>query len=68
MRYNPKLTKFIDKEVDELLEKGLIYIGESPYAAKVILAPKGDTWRMCIDYRGINKRTVSDKYPLPDIE
>ena len=50
MRYNPKLTSFINKEVDELISKDLVYIGESPYAAKVILAPKGETWRMCIDY------------------
>ena len=43
LRYNPTLTKFIDKEVNALLEKGLIYQIDSAWAAKVILAPKGET-------------------------
>ena len=43
LRYNPTLTKFIDKEVNTLLEKGLIYYIDSAWAAKVILAPKGET-------------------------
>ena len=62
------MTSFIDKEVGSLLNKELVYVGESPYAAKLRVAPKDTTWRMCINYRGINKRTVDDKYPLPDIE
>ena len=68
MRYSPKLRAHIDKEVNSLLEKGLIYPSDSPYASKVILAPKGDSWRMCIDYRKINQKTRSDRYPLPNIE
>ena len=62
------MTSFIDTEVHELLEKGLIYPTGSNYAAKVVLAPKGDTWRMCLNYKGLNERIVSDKYPLPNIE
>lgn len=54
MRYNPKLRKFIDDEVDNLLRKELIYQVESPYSSKVILAPKGPAWRMCIDFRRVN--------------
>ena len=68
LRYNPTLTKFIDKEVNALLEKGLIYQIDSAWAAKVILAPKGETWRMCLNYVGINAKTRPDQYPLPNIE
>ena len=68
LRYNPNLTKFIDKEVNALLEKGLIYQIDSAWAAKVILAPKGETWRMCLNYVGINAKTRPDQYPLPNIE
>ena len=50
------------------MDKGLIYPASSNYAAKVVLAPKGNTWRMCLDYKGLNKRTITDKYPLPNIE
>ena len=68
MRYNPTLTRFVDDEIDGLLSRGLIYPADSDWAAKVILAPKGDSWRMCLNYVGINARTKSDKYPLPNIE
>ena len=29
---------------------------------------KDGSWRMCIDYRGLNAVTVKNKYPLPHIE
>ena len=68
MRYSPTLTQFIDKEIYQLADKGLIYRSNSSWAAKVILAPKGDTWRMCLNYVGLNKQTRPDRYPLPNIE
>ena len=46
MRYNRKLTEFIDDEVMSLLKKQLIEESNSNWAAKVIMAPKGDSWRM----------------------
>ena len=68
IRYNRKLMEFIDKEVQSLLEKGLIYKSNSSYAAKIVMAPKGDTWRMCMNYVGINSKSKPDRYPLPNIE
>ena len=58
----------MNNEVQALLDKELIYLVDSPWAAKVILAPKGDTWRMCLNYVGINAKTKADRYPLPNIE
>lgn len=29
---------------------------------------KDGTWRLCVDYRGLNKQTVKDKYPIPLLE
>ena len=51
-----------------MLDRELIYSSSSPWAAKVVLAPKEDSWRMCLDYRGLNLKTKPDKYPLPHIE
>ena len=62
------MAKFIDDEVEGLKDKGLIYDVRSNYAAKVVLAPKDNSWRMCLNYKGLNSRTVSDRYPLPNIE
>ena len=68
LRYNKKLMEFIDKEIQQLLEKGLIYKSKSSWAAKIIMAPKGESWRMCMNYVGINSKTCPDRYPLPNIE
>ena len=68
LRYNPTLSRFVNEEVQSLLEKGLIYSVDSPWAAKVILAPKGDSWRMCLNYVALNAKTKADRYPLPNIE
>jgi hypothetical protein len=34
-----------------------------------MMVPKKDvTWRMCVDYRALNKITVKNRYPLPRID
>ena len=68
LKYNPTLTKFVVDEVQGLLDKGLIYPIDSPFAAKVILAPKGESWRICLNYVALNAKTKPDRYPLPNIE
>ncbi|XP_060170562.1 uncharacterized protein LOC132601495 [Lycium barbarum] len=58
-RSNPEETKELQRKVDELLKKGQVKESLSPCAVPVILVPKKDgTWRMCIDYRVVNKITV----------
>ena len=56
----------IEREVRDMLEKGVIEPSVSPYAAGVVLVPKksGET-RFCVDYRGLNKITKADNYPMP---
>ena len=56
-------------QVETLLEQGWIRPSSSPYGAPVIFVPKKNgQWRMCIDYRALNKITVKNRYPLPRIE
>ena len=58
-----------DRQIKELLEKGLIRPSSSPWGSPVLFVPKpGGQWRMCIDYRLLNNVTKKDAYPLPRIQ
>jgi Reverse transcriptase (RNA-dependent DNA polymerase)/RNase H-like domain found in reverse transcriptase/Integrase zinc binding domain/Chromo (CHRromatin Organisation MOdifier) domain/gag-polyprotein putative aspartyl protease len=57
------------KQVEELLQQGLIRPSASPYGSPILFVRKKEgTFRMVIDYRQINNLTVKDKYPLPRID
>ena len=56
----------LKRQIDVLLEQGWIRPSSSPYGAPILFIPKKDgKWRMCIDYRALNKITVKNRYPLP---
>ncbi|WVZ63928.1 hypothetical protein U9M48_013519, partial [Paspalum notatum var. saurae] len=57
------------KQLDDLLSKKLIQRSVSPWRALVLFRKKKDgSWRMCIDYRGLNAVTIKNKHPLPRID
>src|SRR5258705_3074354 len=52
--------------IDEHLATGFIRPSRSPYGAPVLIAKKKDGGlRLCVDFRGLNKITKKDRYPLP---
>ena len=54
------------KTLTEYLDKGFIRVSNSPAAAPVLFVRKpGGGLRFCVDYRGLNKITRKDRYPLP---
>jgi hypothetical protein len=68
-RYPPKEQKIIQEQVCEWLDKKIIRESCSDYSSQVVLAKKKDgSYRLCIDYRNINKKIHKDRYPLPNIE
>jgi hypothetical protein len=47
----------------------VIRASTSPCGSTIIIVPKKDgTWRMCINYKALNKITLKNWYPLPKID
>eukprot|EP00253_Pinus_taeda_P016846 PITA_16846 len=64
----PELTE-LKMQLQELLDKNYIRPSVSPWGAPVLFVKKKDgTFRMCIDYRQLNKLTIKNKSPLPRID
>ena len=68
-RLVPAEMKEMMSQLQELLDKGFIRLSTSPWGAPVLFVKKKDgSFRMCIDYRELNKVTIKNKYLLPRID
>ncbi|GJS86395.1 putative reverse transcriptase domain-containing protein [Tanacetum coccineum] len=68
-RIAPSELYELSTQLQELSEKGFIRPSSSPWGAPVLFVKKKDgSFRMCIDYRELNKLTVKNRYPLLRIE
>uniref|UniRef100_A0A1I8BFD6 RNA-directed DNA polymerase n=1 Tax=Meloidogyne hapla TaxID=6305 RepID=A0A1I8BFD6_MELHA len=55
--------------IQKMLEAGVIEESLTPWANNLVLVAKGDgQLRPCVDFRPLNKITVTDPYPLPKME
>ncbi|GJU55975.1 putative reverse transcriptase domain-containing protein [Tanacetum coccineum] len=67
-RLAPSEIKELSTQLQELSDKGFINLSSSPWGAPVLFVKKKDGFfRMCIDYRELNKLTVKNRYPLSRI-
>ncbi|GJV92447.1 putative reverse transcriptase domain-containing protein [Tanacetum coccineum] len=68
-RLVPSEMRELSEQLRELLEKGFIRPSSSPWGALVLFVKNKDgSFRMCIDYRELNKLTVKNRYPLSRID
>lgn len=64
----------VSRQIREMLENGIIRPSNSPYSAPIWIVPKKDDasgqkkWRLVVDYRKLNEKTVDDRYPIPNID
>nr|GEX77393.1 retrotransposon protein, putative, Ty3-gypsy subclass [Tanacetum cinerariifolium] len=68
-RLAPSEMKELSDQLEELSDKGFIRPSSSPWRAPVLFVKKKDgSFRMCNDYRELNKLMVKNHYSLPRID
>ncbi|GKF46837.1 hypothetical protein Tco_0136639, partial [Tanacetum coccineum] len=68
-RLAPSKLEELLGQLKELQDKGFIRLSFSPWGAPILFVKKKNgSFRMCIDYRELNKLTVKNRYPLPRID
>ncbi|GKD99546.1 putative reverse transcriptase domain-containing protein [Tanacetum coccineum] len=68
-RLAPSEMQELSDQLQELADRGFIQPSTSPWGVPVLFVKKKDgSFRMCIDYRELNKLTIKNGYPLPRID
>ncbi|XP_015596320.1 uncharacterized protein LOC107268244 [Cephus cinctus] len=68
-RLSADQRKIVNEIVDEWLQRGIVRHSTSNYASPIVLvAKKNNQWRLCVDYRMLNRKILRDRNPLPLIE
>jgi len=59
----------VNAQIEEWQEQGIVRSSTSDFASPIVLVKKRDgSYRLCVDYRLLNKKLIKDRYPLPLIE
>ncbi|GJZ96903.1 reverse transcriptase domain-containing protein [Tanacetum coccineum] len=68
-RLAPSELEELSGQLKELQDKGFIRPSSYPWGAPILFVKKKDgSFRMCIDYKELNRLTVKNHYPLPRID
>ena len=68
-RLAPELKDEVEKQIQELLDSGVIRRSNNPFCSPILLVKKKDhTWRLVVDYRHLNALTIKGNYPMPVID
>ena len=63
----------VKRQISKLLDQGIIRHSDSPWTSPVWIVPKKldasgkRKWRLVIEYRKLNEKTIDDRYPIPNI-
>lgn len=63
----------VQNQISKMLSQGIIRPSTSPWCSPIWIVPKKldasgqQKWRLVVDYRKLNEKTIDDKYPLPNI-
>lgn len=63
----------VSRQIQKMLEQGIIRPSQSAWSSPIWVVPKkldasGKTkWRLVVDFRKLNEKTIDDKYPIPNI-
>lgn len=72
-RYPYFLKEEVQTQIRDLLQQGIIRPSNSPWSSPIWVVPKKmdasgkKKWRLVVDYRKLNEKTIDDKYPIPNI-
>lgn len=67
---NTNLREIVKEELQKVLNVNFIYpISDSQWVSPLVIVPKKNgKWRVCIEYRELNKATLKDHFPLPFVD
>lgn len=63
----------VQRQISQMLTQGIIRPSSSPWCSPIWIVPKKidsegkQKWRLVVDYRKLNEKTIDDKYPMPNI-
>lgn len=74
VNYRPYRLPFSERAkvremIGELMANDIVRESNSPYSSPIVLVrKKNNEYRLCVDYRALNKKTIKDSYPMPVID
>lgn len=73
-RYPQVHKEEVERQIDKMLQQNIIRHSHSPWCSPIWVVPKKEDasgkkkWRIVVDYRKLNDKTIPDRYPIPKIE
>jgi len=65
---SPMKRDIIRTQVQQMIDMGVIRPSTSPWASPIHLKKENDAYRFTMDLRELNKKTISDPFPIPRID